>query len=172
MMIGKKMSRLTAIGDNLLCINGDFGEKRLASGIYLLNDDAKESGIRARWFQVLSVGPQIKDELKPGYWVIVKHGRWTTNIKMDIDDYREQLAETLFCEPDEVESIINPAAKTNHEFMFWKVDYHDGVLGYYPCPNLPAEYVEGQALTSSLREDQRVYTAKQTSSQSINPGEV
>lgn len=170
------MSKLSAVGDNLLCINGDFGEKRLASGIYLLNDDAKETGIRARWFQVLSVGPDIKkrfgDDLKPGYWVIVKHGRWTTNMKLSIDDYRDQLAETLHCEADAVESIINPAAKTNHEFMFWKVDYHDGVLGYYPGPVLPAEYVEGQALSTSLPEHQRVYSAKQTSSQTVNPGEV
>ncbi len=168
------MSNLKAIGDNLLCINGDFGEKRLASGIYLLNDDAKETGIRSRWFQVLSVGPQIKDELKPGYWVVVKHGRWTTNIKLSIDDHREQLAETLGCELDEVESIINPAAKTNHEFLFWKVDYYDGVLGYYPGKELPKEYIEGQALTSSLREDQRVFSAKQTSSQQVHTesGEV
>jgi len=166
------MSKLTAIGDNLLCINGDFGEKRLASGIYLLNDDAKETGIRARWFQVLDVGPSIRDELKPGYWVIVKHGRWTTNMKLSINDYRDQLAQTLNCQPDDVESIINPSAKTNHDFMFWKVDYHDGVLGYYPGPNLPAEYVEGQALSSSLPEHQRVYSAKQSSSQTVNPGEV
>jgi len=170
------MSKLSAVSDHLLCINGDFGEKRLASGIYLLNDDAKETGIRARWFQILSVGPDIKkrfgDDLKPGYWVIVKHGRWTPNMKLSIDDYREQLAETLHCEADAVESIINPAAKTNHEFMFWKVDYHDGVLGYYPGPILPAEYVEGQALSTSLPEHQRVYSAKQTSSQTVNPGEV
>jgi len=166
------MSKLSAIGDNLLCINGDFGEKRLASGIYLLNDDAKETGIRARWFQVLDVGPDIRDELKPGYWVIVKHGRWTTNMKLSINDYRDQLAQTLNCQPDDVESIINPSAKTNHEFMFWKVDYHDGVLGYYPGPNLPAEYVEGQALSSSLPEHQKVYSAKQSSSQTVNPGEV
>ncbi len=172
MMTGKTMSKLTAIGDNLLCINGDFGEKRLASGIYLLNDDAKETGIRARWFQVLDVGPDIRDELKPGYWVIVKHGRWTTNMKLPINDYRDQLAQTLHCEPDAIESIINPSAKTNHDFMFWKVDYHDGVLGYYPGPNLPAEYIEGQALKSSLPEHQRVYSAKQTSSQTVNPGEV
>jgi hypothetical protein len=93
-------------------------------------------------------------------------------MKLPIDDYRDQLAQTLNCEPNEVESIINPSAKTNHEFMFWKVDYYDGVLGYYPGPNLPAEYIEGQAMTSSLPESQRVYSAKQSSSQTVNPGEV
>ena len=172
MMTGKTMSRLTAIGDNLLCINGDFGEKRLASGIYLLNDDAKETGIRARWFQVLSVGPQIRDALKPGYWVIVKHGRWTTNMKMSINDHREQLAETLDVDADAVEQTINPSAKTNHDFMFWKVDYHDGVLGYFPGTVLPDEYIEGQAMTSSLSEQQRVFSARQTGTQKLNPGEV
>mgnify|MGYP003327680792 CR=1 FL=1 len=94
------MSRLQATGDNLLCINGDFGEKKLASGIIIPNDDSKESGVRSRWFQVFSVGPTIKekwgDELKPGYWVIVKHGRWTPNIKLPIDHYRAQLSETNF----------------------------------------------------------------------------
>ena len=67
---------------------------------------------------------------------------------------------------------MNPAARTNREFMFWKVDYHDGVLGYYPGPVLPPEYIEGQAMISSLKESQKVYSAKQTSSQKINPGEV
>ena len=171
-MTGKTMSKLQAIGDNLLCINGDFGEKRLASGIYLLNDDAKETGIRARWFQVLSVGPDIRDELKPGYWVVVKHGRWTNNLRLPTNEYRDQLAETLNVQPDSVEMTINPSAKTNHDFMFWKVDYHDGVLGYFPGTELPDEYIEGQAMTSSLNEQQRVFSARQTGTQTINPGEV
>ena len=57
------MHRLQAIGDNLLCINGDFGEKKLASGIIIPNDDSKESGVRSRWFQVFSVGPTIRESL-------------------------------------------------------------------------------------------------------------
>lgn len=172
------MSRLQATGDNLLCINGDFGEKKLASGIIIPNDDSKESGVRSRWFQVFSVGPTIKekfgDELKPGYWVIVKHGRWTPNIKLPIDDYRDQLSETIGVMPEDVDKYVSAGAKSHRDFMFWKVDYHDGVLGYFPGNNLPKEYFEGQQMSSSLREDQRVYTAKQTGKQEVftESGEV
>ena len=59
------MSRLTAIGDNLICINGDFGEKKLASGIIIPNDDSKESGVRSRWFQVLIILLLTKEIIQP-----------------------------------------------------------------------------------------------------------
>ena len=172
------MSKLQAIGDNLLCINGDFGEKKLASGIIIPNDDSKESGVRSRWFQVFSVGPTIRekfgDELKPGYWVVVKHGRWTPNIQLPIDEYREQLSETIGVMPEDVVKHVSSGARYNDKFMFWKVDYHDGVLGYFPGSVLPTEYYESQQVTSSLRDDQRVYTAKQTAKQEIytESGEV
>ena len=91
---------------------------------------------------------------------------------MSINDHREQLAETLDVDADAVEQTINPSAKTNHDFMFWKVDYHDGVLGYFPGTVLPDEYIEGQAMTSSLSEQQRVFSARQTGTQKVNPGEV
>lgn len=162
--------RLNATGEHLLCINGDFGEKVLSSGIIIPNDDAKESGIRSRWFQVLSMGPRLQKhkDLKPGYWVIVKHGRWTNNIQLPIDDYREQLAEVLNCEQSEVESRLGAGSKYSNKFMFWKVDFFDGVLGYYPGTDLPSEYFENSSLSQSLRDNQKVYTAKQSSSQSIN----
>tara|TARA_B100000963_G_scaffold105413_1_gene91409 strand:- start:11938 stop:12456 length:519 start_codon:yes stop_codon:yes gene_type:complete len=172
------MSRLNATGDNLLCINGDFGEKVLSSGIIIPNDDAKESGVRSRWFQVFSVGPTIRekfgDNIKPGYWVIVKHGRWTPNIQLPIDDYRDQLSETIGVLPEDVDKHVSTGARYHKDFMFWKVDYHDGVLGYYPDTVLPESMYESQQLTSSLREDQRVYTAKQTAKQEVytESGEV
>lgn len=56
--------------------NMHFGETKTKGGIIMLDDDAKESGIHPRWAQVHSVGPQ-QDDVEPGEWVLVAHGRWT-----------------------------------------------------------------------------------------------
>ena len=69
--------------------------------------------------------------------------------------------------PEDVDKYVSAGARQHDKFMFWKVDYHDGVLGYFPGNDLPKEYFEGQQTSSSLRDDQRVYTAKQTGKQEI-----
>lgn len=55
------------------------GEQRTASGIILGNDEAKTSGIRARWAKVYAKGEDITD-IEVGDWILVEHGRWTRGI--------------------------------------------------------------------------------------------
>lgn len=75
------VSRLEALGDSVLVTDMTFGERFLASGLVLLNDDGKSSGIRPRWSQVYTVGPDHKD-VKEGQWILVAHGRWTRGVKI------------------------------------------------------------------------------------------
>jgi hypothetical protein len=61
-----------------------FKERKLSSGIVLLNDDGKTSGIRPRWAKVYAVGPEQK-EIATGQWIFVEHGRWSRGIEVEVD---------------------------------------------------------------------------------------
>jgi len=60
-----------------------FTERFTNTGIVLLSDNGKSSGIRPRWGQVYAIGPDQKD-VRVGEWVCVAHGRWTRGI--DVED--------------------------------------------------------------------------------------
>ena len=60
-----------------------FTERFTNTGIVLLSDNGKSTGIRPRCGQVYAVGPDQKD-VRVGEWVCVAHGRWTRGI--DIED--------------------------------------------------------------------------------------
>ncbi len=74
---------LRAIKDHVLVRDMYFGERRLGSGIVLLNDDEKTEGIRPRWGRVCAVGPKQND-VKVGQWVLIEHGRWTRGLKISV----------------------------------------------------------------------------------------
>lgn len=74
---------LVPIRDAVIVSDMAFDERRTSSGIVLLNDNGTGLGIRPRWGQVYAVGPEQQD-VKPGDWVCVAHGRWTRGI--DIED--------------------------------------------------------------------------------------
>lgn len=82
-MTVNKISTLRAIRDHVLVTDMPFQERQLSSGIVLPNDNGKGSGIRPRWAQVYAVGTEQQD-VTPGQWVCVAHGRWTRGI--DIED--------------------------------------------------------------------------------------
>jgi hypothetical protein len=69
--------------DFVIVADMDFSERKLSSGLVLLNDNGTGLGIRPRWGKVWAVGPQQQD-VKPGDWICVAHGRWTRGI--DIED--------------------------------------------------------------------------------------
>ncbi len=77
--------KLRAIRDNILCTDGDFGDKVTASGLIVQSSIGKSEGIVPRWFRVFEVGSDI-DWLEPGQWVYVEYGRWTEAI--EIEDVR------------------------------------------------------------------------------------
>lgn len=69
--------KLRALNDKILCTEIERGQQTLASGIILMDDDAREGGIRPRWMQVYSKGPDVTDDIYVGQWILVEHGRWS-----------------------------------------------------------------------------------------------
>ena len=61
-----------------------FDERITSSGIVLLNDNGKGTGIRPRWARVYAVGPE-QEHVSPGQWICVAHGRWTRGVEI-VDD--------------------------------------------------------------------------------------
>jgi co-chaperonin GroES (HSP10) len=69
------------LGKNVIVRDMNFEERTLDSGIVLLGDDGKTDGIRPRWAQVYTVGPNQTD-VTVGQWVLLEHGRWSRGIKI------------------------------------------------------------------------------------------
>lgn len=78
-----KIEKLQALKDTVIVHAMNFKETRtLNSGIVLLQDNGKSSGIRPRWGQVYAVGPEQRD-VTPGQWICVAHGRWTRGLEIE-----------------------------------------------------------------------------------------
>lgn len=78
-----KIEKLHALKDTVIVHAMNFKETRtLNSGIVLLQDNGKSSGIRPRWGQVYVVGPEQQD-VRPGQWICVAHGRWTRGLEIE-----------------------------------------------------------------------------------------
>lgn len=80
--IRHQVKSLRPLNDNILVTEMNFKERLTSSGIVLLSDDAKTSGIRPRWCRVYAVGPTQTD-VKIGEWILVAHGRWTRGIEIE-----------------------------------------------------------------------------------------
>ncbi len=78
--------KLRAIRDNILCTDGDFGDKVTASGLIVQSTIGKSEGIVPRWFRVFEVGSDI-EWIKPDQWVYVEYGRWTEGIEVQDDRF-------------------------------------------------------------------------------------
>ena len=78
-----KVNRETfrALRDDVIVEEMAFKERKLSSGIILLDDDGKGHGIRPRWGKVFAIGPEQKD-VTQGQWIMVEHGRWTRGVKI------------------------------------------------------------------------------------------
>lgn len=69
--------------DHVIVADMNFTNTRtLNSGVILLQDNGKASGIRPRWAQVYAIGPEQK-EIRPGQWICVAHGRWTRGVEIE-----------------------------------------------------------------------------------------
>ncbi|CAB5215056.1 hypothetical protein UFOVP190_377 [uncultured Caudovirales phage] len=77
-----KIETVKALKDHVLVSDMNFKERRLSSGIYLLNDDGRGAGIRPRWAEVYATGPEQKD-VSSGQWILVAHGRWTRGVTIE-----------------------------------------------------------------------------------------
>jgi len=77
-----KVNQLRALNDHVLVADMNFKERKLSSGIYLLNDDGRGAGIRPRWARVYATGPEQAD-IAVGQWILVAHGRWTRGVTLE-----------------------------------------------------------------------------------------
>jgi len=78
-----QIKNITALKDHVIVRDMNFSGRTLSSGIVLLSDDLKTSGIRPRWAQVYRTGPEQQD-IQEGQWVLVEHGRWTRGAKVSV----------------------------------------------------------------------------------------
>lgn len=76
-----KISSIKPLNDTVIVSDMAFDERITHSGVILLNDDMKNSGIRPRWAKVYAIGPEQKD-IQVGQYILISHGRWTRGIKI------------------------------------------------------------------------------------------
>jgi co-chaperonin GroES (HSP10) len=88
--INKISGKIRPIKDHILVVNMEQGEKTTKHGIIVLDDNGKDRGIRPRWCQVWKVGPEQED-LSPGQWILVEHGRWTYGIESAIPEAGDEV---------------------------------------------------------------------------------
>ena len=80
-----KNIKVRPIHADILITDMEFGDMQTKSGIVIQSDDAKSHGIKPRWGKVYKVGPEQTD-IKVGQWILVEHGRWTRQMKIDDGD--------------------------------------------------------------------------------------
>jgi len=79
------IKQLRPLKDTVLVADMLFDERRLSSGIVLLNDNGTTAGIRPRWGKIYAIGPD-QQEFRPGQWICVAHGRWTRGVDIQVAD--------------------------------------------------------------------------------------
>ena len=84
-MSKSKSKYITALRKKVIVTNIESGAQLTTGGIIIPDDDGKPSGIRPRWAEVYAVGSDV-DDLKPGEWILVSHGRWTRGIDIMTTD--------------------------------------------------------------------------------------
>ena len=83
-------NQIHPLNDSVIVADMIFDERFTNSGIVLLNDNGKSTGIRPRWGQVYAVGPE-QHEVTVGQWVCVAHGRWTRGIEVEDETGKQTL---------------------------------------------------------------------------------
>ena len=78
-----KRQQIVPLKDSVIVSDMIFDSRITTSGIIIPSDNGKSTGIRPRWGQVYAVGPD-QQEVVPGQWICIEHGRWTRGI--DIED--------------------------------------------------------------------------------------
>jgi hypothetical protein len=117
--------KLRAIKDNILCTDGDFGDKVTASGLIVQSTIGKSEGIVPRWFRVFEVGSDI-DWVQPGQWVYVEYGRWTEGIEVEDERFDTE----------------------NNKKKIWKVDPNACLLISDEEPNLTEIIINTDAISA------------------------
>jgi co-chaperonin GroES (HSP10) len=101
--------KIRALHDDVIVKDMDFGEMVTAGGIVIQSDNAKVHGIKPRWAQVYKIGPEQQD-VQPGQWILIEHGRWTRKIKIDDGEGAKEIQKV------EVKSILAVADEKPNDF--------------------------------------------------------
>lgn len=94
----------------------DIGTKKSAGGIILMDDNMTERGIRNRWARVYAVGAGV-DDLTPGEWVLVQHGRWTNGVDFQFPD-QEKVTLWRIDYPEAVILVTDEDPRDTQDFSF------------------------------------------------------
>lgn len=82
-----KIKSFKPLHDSVIVSEMNFEERTTSSGLVIVSDDGKNSGIRPRWGKVYAIGPE-QTYVRVGQYVLIAHGRWTRGIKIE-DDHGE-----------------------------------------------------------------------------------
>ena len=69
--------------DNVFVTDLERGPSITHGGILIPDDNMTDRGVRSRWAKIWAIGPDVTD-VSVGEWVLVKHGRWTQGIEMNL----------------------------------------------------------------------------------------
>lgn len=113
--------KLKPMKDSLFVYNIEKGQRNKNS-IYIPDDtdigkldhNYNHRGIRARWAQIYEVSETI-DYLNKGWWILLKHGHWSTIIK--IKDYKDNDLNLSFVNSKNVKEGILMYSETMPEFL-------------------------------------------------------
>lgn len=94
---------------NVFVSDLDHGPSLTRGGLIIPDDNMTERGVRDRWCKVWAIGPDVT-EVKVGDWVLVKHGRWTTGIDMEIKGIHHRVWRIEF--PDAVLLVTDNDPRT------------------------------------------------------------
>jgi len=103
---------IKAIGDNLLCTDGDFGDQVTETGILIKSIDKKSQGITSRWFKIFERGPDVDSVFEIGKWVLVAYGRWTEGMELEDDRFEDGVAKVWKVEPESCLAIADEKPDT------------------------------------------------------------
>lgn len=84
------IEKINPIHDRILVIDMEFGDKKTKSGFIIIDDDAKDHGIRPRWSKVVKCGPEQK-EVIAGDYVLFEHGRWSRAFEVTVDGQKKKM---------------------------------------------------------------------------------
>lgn len=101
--------KIRAIKDDVIVTDMDFGEMTTTSGIVIQSDNGKAHGVKPRWGRVYTVGPEQQD-VKPGQWILIEHGRWTRKVKIDDGEGVKEIQKV------EVKSILAVSEERPNDF--------------------------------------------------------
>lgn len=109
-----KTKTFTPLKGKIFVSNLEHGMRLTRGGLIIPDDNMKDRGVHARWGKVYTLGSDI-DYLTTGEWVLIKHGRWSTGVDLEIDGESVRI---WMIEPESIELVsdVDPNEHAQHSF--------------------------------------------------------